>query len=98
MQSSNARLWLDPNTVILPSKGWLRALNRRGLTKIQADHIDEVHEKLKPYLDGNYQEAELISAVAVEKQSVLEKYFDAMSQAGALHRGPVAPGDGGMTI
>ncbi|HEY6351045.1 MAG TPA: hypothetical protein VI636_16705 [Candidatus Angelobacter sp.] len=94
----NPKLWLDPNTVILPSKGWLRVLNRRGLTKIQADHIDEVHQKLKPYLDGNYREAELISAVAVEKQPVLEKYFTAMSQAGALHRGHVALGDGGMTI
>lgn len=98
MPPSDAKLWLDPNTVILPSSGWLHVLNRRGLTKIQAEHIDEVHEKLKPYLDGAYLESELFSAVAAEKHSVLEKYFTAMSQAGALHRGPATPENATLTI
>lgn len=95
---NSSRLWLDPNTVILPSSGWLHVLNRRGLTKIQAGHIDEVHEKLKPYLDGNYLASELFSAIPAGKHPVLEKYFTAMSQAGALHRGPVAPQNEALTI
>ena len=98
MPPSDAKLWLDPNTVILPSSGWLHVLNRRGLTKIQAEHIDEVHEKLKPYLDGDYLESELFSAVPAGKHSVLEKYFTAMSQAGALHRGSAAPENAALTI
>lgn len=98
MPPSDAKLWLDPNTVILPSSGWLHILNRRGLTKIQAEHIDEVHEKLKPYLDGNYLESELFSAVPAGKHSVLEKYFTPMSQAGALHRGSAAPENSALTI
>jgi len=97
-RQSDAELWLDPETVILPSKGRLHILNRRGLTKLQADHIDEVHEKLKPYLDGTYQESELIAAVAAEKQSILEKYFAAMNQSGALRRGKPAPEHTGITI
>lgn len=96
--TSQAKLWLDPNTIILPAKGCLHVLNRRGATKIQADHIDAVHEKLKGYLDGNYQEGELILSVPAEKQSILEKYFTAMSQAGALQRGEVAPGIAGLTV
>lgn len=91
MQPSDAKLWLDPDTVIVPAKGWLHVLNRTGLTKIQADQIDEVHKKLKPYLDGTCREDELFSAVAAEKRSVLEKYFAAMTQAGALHRGESPP-------
>lgn len=98
MESSDAKLWLDPNTVILPSKGGLHVLNRTGLRKIQADQIDEVHQKLKPYLDGTCREDELFSAVAAEKRPVLEKYFDAMTQAGALHRGEAPPENTRMTI
>ncbi|HLJ86362.1 MAG TPA: hypothetical protein VKZ53_06035 [Candidatus Angelobacter sp.] len=85
--TSQEKLRLDPNTIIVSTKGCLHVLNRRGSTKVQADQIDVVHEKLKGYLDGNYQEDELISALPAEKQPILEKYFTAMSQAGALHRG-----------
>lgn len=98
MQPSDAKLWLDPNTVIVPAKGWLHVLNRTGLTKIQADQIDEVHKKLKPYLDGTRREDELFSAVAAEKRSVLEKYFAAMTKAGALHRGESLPETTRMTV
>ncbi|HEV2963331.1 MAG TPA: hypothetical protein VG649_15995 [Candidatus Angelobacter sp.] len=83
-------LLLDPNTAIVPSQGWLYVFNRKGLTKIQARYIDEVHEKLKAYLDGTHDESELMAAVPVEKQSILKKYFEAMEQAGALHRGEPA--------
>jgi hypothetical protein len=84
--SMPVHLLLDPNTLVLPLKGWVYVFNRKGLTKIKGHYIDKVHERLKSYLDGTYQEQELMSAVAVEKQEVLRKYFDAMSQAGALQR------------
>ena len=98
MQPSDAKLWLDPNTVIVPARGWLHVLNRTGLTKIQAHQIEEIHEKLKLYLDGTFGEDELFSAVPAEKRSILEKYFSAMTQAGALHRGEAQPENTRMTI
>src|SRR5690242_15976505 len=88
MHRSSANLSLDPGSVVVPSRGALYVFNRKGLTTIEASHIDEIHERVKKYLDGNYTEAELMTAVPAEKQPVLRKYFDAMSQAGALHSSP----------
>src|SRR5581483_12280890 len=90
MHGPPTNLFLDPGSVVVPSKGALYIFNRKGFTTIEASHIDEVHEKVKKYLDGNYAEDELLTAVPSEKQPVLSKYFDAMGQAGALQHGRTA--------
>ena len=77
-------LLIDPATVAVPAKGWLYIFNRQGLTKIQARQIEEVHDKLKYYLNGEYTQEDLASAVSAEKRPVVHKYLEAITQAGAL--------------
>jgi len=74
-------LLIDPAAVIIPAKGWLYIFNRKGLTKIQARQIDEVHDRLKHYLNGQYKKEDLLSAVSPEKRSAIEKYLEAIAEA-----------------
>jgi hypothetical protein len=85
------KLLLDQRSVIASAKGWLYVINRTGLTKIKADHIDEVHERVKCYLNGAHEGDELLSAVSAEKRPVLKKYLNAMNEAGALRKDDATP-------
>jgi len=78
------KLLIDPAAVAIPAKDWLYIFNRKGLIKIQAHQIGEVHDRLKHYLNGQYTKEDLLSAVSPEKRPVVEKYLDAITQAGGF--------------
>jgi hypothetical protein len=83
-------LQLDPRTVFLTDTDVLYILNARGTFELRARHIDQLHRRLQPWLDGRFGEDALLAALGDAQRPALKAYLNRLLETGALRTAPLA--------
>lgn len=77
-------LKLEDDCLVLPGHDAVHVLNRRGAFDLRGSDLHRLHERLHPFLRGDYGEDQLLAAVPAAQVEGVRAYLARLRQVGAL--------------
>jgi hypothetical protein len=81
---------------VLSAPGALHVFTWSGATLLKGGHIDQLHDRLVPFLSGQHTAEALLGRIPQAQQLAVRSYLDGLRRAGALDSTDVVAKDDGL--